>query len=551
MKWLIDTETGERSRLQKLSITALVLSAVTLAPPAVRAQPAGMQITVNGNGDEIQPDGVLTLREAIALVNGTLEDLSESERAQVVGSAGDSTRIGFNLPPGQTTILLNGELPAIASPGVTIDGTTQSGYDIESLEAEQGSIPTPVVVITTTPGQEIARGLTIVADNVTIRGLSVYGFNSPSRLTEITGLSDLVNPGRITAKAPPADIFISNPDVPDNAIRFGVPNTDEEIPPQGILIEYNWLGTPPNSDAPVADLSSAFGVYVFDGNNTTIRRNAIANQQGSAIITSIRANNLDIRNNLIADNGFAGMPDAIRLEGEIDNSAIASNLIRGNAGSGIYLFKPEGSATIEDNIIIDNGRRYKRAAIYITGSGHQIQNNRIANQPGPGVVVARFPDGHRVNITNNQFSNLQGLAIDLVAQSNAGVQAYQSGDGANPPVKIHHRRRQVANYGINAPRFASREFLATANRVTLVGTAEPGAEIEIYRVESGDGNSGTTSFPIARISTDDEGRFSAVLTDFQEGDTISAIATHPDYGTSEPAISSTIRQLPGLQGEVR
>jgi hypothetical protein len=529
------------------------------------AQPRALQITVNSNADTVAPDETLTLREAIAIANGALplSELTESEQEQVVPREG-TTQIAFALPPTETTIQLTAELPAIAIPGITLDGTTQPGYNTEQIES--GEIPTPLVALTPAPGQEIPRGLTLVADNTTIRGLSIYGFTSPPNPTQVRDYVDLITPGRVTAKVPPGNIFISHPDPPELRILTGIPESDfpfddegeKDIPPQNITLEYNQIGA--------SGLRSAFGVYVFDGLGVTVRRNRIVHSDGSGVITSVRANNLTIAENVIENNGFAGMPDAIRLEGVVEGTVITGNQIKNNAGSGVYVFKPQGAVEITENAITNNGQRLQRAAIFLTGRGHQVRNNEIANQPGPGVVVAVFPDGDRVMITQNQFSNLQGLPIDLVAQLGTGVQDYQRGDGRNPLLGvdrrrnvgeiipaftgdsyfIRQRRRQVANFGINAPQFASREFYLTpSGNVTAMGKAEPGAEIEIYRIfEIAD--AGRISIPIATTPVDEKGNFQIVLQGLQAGNTLSATATHLEYGTSEAAIAAEIRALPEI-----
>ncbi|MBD2577137.1 right-handed parallel beta-helix repeat-containing protein [Oscillatoria sp. FACHB-1406] len=527
------------------------------------AQPGNLEVRVNSNRDRVAADEELTLREAIAILNGALplEELSNSEQALVTPANG--SRISFNLPPGQTKIELEEELPAIATPGVLLDGTSQAGYDKEKLESSE--IPVPVVVITPTPGKQIARGLIIAADNTTVRGLSVYGFSNPSNPL-LQSYQDLITPGRVTAKTPPGDIFITHRTPPEIRILRGVPEGDfpfdddgkYDIPPKNVVIENNYLGS--------SEVRSAFGVYVFDGIDATIQRNRIAYHSGSAIVTSVRANNLKIQGNVLENNGSGGMPDAIRLEGVVGGTAIADNIIRNNAGSGIYVFKPDGAVEIRNNEITNNGQRYKRAAIFLTGSRHQVTGNRISTQPGPGVAVAVFPDGDRIKITNNQFSNLQGLNIDLVAQQRTGVQDYQSGDGRNPLLGLERvrqygqlvagytgdsfftreRRRQIANYGVNAPQFASREFYLTpSGTATVLGRAEPGAEIEMYRISENSGGEGVMSVPIGKTTADETGQFRIVLEGVRSGDKLSATATHPEWGTSEDAIAVQLRALPG------
>jgi Right handed beta helix region len=553
-----------------------------------------LRVQVNSDQDgPVESDNALTLREAIEIVNGTLplERLSPAERGQVspVGSVSASStaqsRIEFNLPPNSTTIALRSLLPPLSVP-VVVDGTTQAGWQGGSGGTETDGFPRPVVALTPAPGAEVFRGLTVVSDNVTIRGLSLYGFTSRHRAT---------------ASTPPADIFISHRLPPPDTSRQQPPASSfpyrrRDIPPKDVLVEYNWLGIPPvgeraadgrpirvyarediprRSPVPSAPIesparesffrplvsfferylsvkpaklttTSAFGVYVFHSLGTTIRRNIISSHDGSGIITAVVANNLLIQENVLECNGFAGMPDAIRLEGVIANAQVVSNLIWDNAGSAIYLFKPDGGVQIRDNTIANNGRRYRRAAVYLMGDEHQVNNNRIMNQPGPGVVVAAFPTSDRNTIRGNQFTNVAGLSIDTVTQLNTDVHAYAVGDGANPRTESHQRRRKTGNFGIDAPRFLGREFFTSQRdgSVTLAGSAHPGATIDIYRVSENTNTRGPLNNAIATTEANEDGRFSVSIPNLEPGVRVSAIATHPQYGTSEPALNALIRALP-------
>jgi hypothetical protein len=177
---------------------AVVVSDGTLA--TAQSQPPSLRITVNSAVDaplsRMQP---LTLREAIALANGTLTlaELSPSEQAQVQPlAAGETTWIGFNLPRDETTLYLTDLLPPLTVP-VTIDGTSQPGYG--ATQPELPAIPIPVVSLTPAPGAEVFRGLTVAGPGITIQGLSLYGFWSSARVTLTT---------------PPADIFIASAPLP-------------------------------------------------------------------------------------------------------------------------------------------------------------------------------------------------------------------------------------------------------------------------------------------------------------------------------------------------
>jgi parallel beta-helix repeat protein len=507
-----------------IAATATITTAVGVANPALSTTPSpSWRIVVNSNADgKLQPDAQLTLREAIALANGTLsiEQLSAAEKAQVMPSSSGSI-IAFDLPQQQTTIFLSESLPALTQPGLVIDGTTQPGY-VTNTNANEPS--TPMVAIAPAPQTTILRGLTITADNVTIRGLSLYGFSGQQH---------------DTASLPPADIFITYPRSP--ALVSPSEATENGAAPQNTVIENNWLGIAPTGQE--ATTPSAFGVSVFNGEGTVIQHNRIANHSGSGIITAVQADNLVIRDNIIENNGFTGIPDAIRLEGAVNNTQIESNRISGNAGSGVFLFKPDGSVTIQHNQLTFNGQRLRRAAIYLLGDSHQVVSNVIQDQPGPGVVVGAFPRSIRNVIQNNRFARLDGLSIDLNTQLNAGVEDFQRGDGPNPPRNSANRRLETGNAAINAPRFLSSEFLIINGRVGIDGVADVGSQVDLYRVEEEGSAYGPLSEAIATTTTDADGRFSFTLESLQPGDRVSAIATDSRYGTSEPALNAVIQSL--------
>ncbi|HEY9606341.1 MAG TPA: right-handed parallel beta-helix repeat-containing protein, partial [Allocoleopsis sp.] len=372
---------------------------ILATPSAAMAQAPNVAVTVNSNQDGVvQADDALTLREAIEIVNGQLkvEQLSATEKAQIKPlDPNTPSRIEFNLPPNQTTIRLQTLLPPLATPGLMVDGTTQPGYDATRSATAEIAIPIPVVEITPARDAAVLRGLTIVADRVTVRGLSLYGF------TKFAGATLNTPPADILIDKPPALLDLGVPQSPfdfnfkpsKQDVTLGESNSPSNLPPKDVVLELNWLGIPPSERIP--ESLSAFGVSVFNSVGTTIRRNRIADHEGSGIITSVQAKNLLVAENIIVGNGVAGMPDAIRLEGAIDNSQITGNLICGNDGSGVYLFKPEGAVQIRDNQITYNGRRLRKAAVYLMGDNHQVVENQIAYQSGSGVVVTSYPKSDR------------------------------------------------------------------------------------------------------------------------------------------------------------
>lgn len=532
---------------RKILAACSLLSAVLL--PAVSwgqvTPPLLVQVTVNSPADRaIQADAVITLREAIALINGTLPLSALSAAEQQLVSQQSSSEIRFDLPVGQTTIELTEVLPAIAQPNVIIDGTTQPGYDADRSAIAEIAVPIPIVALRPADGIEVFRGLTLSADNITVRGLSLYGFTARSQITEST---------------PPADILITQQPAPLDR-ETPLPSASisaSDQPPLGIVIEQNWLGLTPEGTMPA--VPSSFGVSIFGSAGTTIRQNRIEHHTGSGIISGRQAENLNVMNNIIVGNGLAGMPDAVRLEGRVEGSLISSNLICGNDGSGIFLFKPEGAVTIANNNIRSNGQRLRRAAVYVMGSNHRIVDNDIADQKGSGVTVTGFGQGPNTQnsgniITGNRFDDIEGLSIDLIARRDRTSRAFQQGDGPNPLRDSHNRRQDTGNSAVNAPQFVSPEFFIIDGKAVVSGQADPNSEIQLYRSVGAAGEYGPLREPVATTTADSEGAFEFALDSLMGdaltgGEVLSAIATDLRYGTSEPAINTTIRSLTGLRDE--
>jgi outer membrane protein OmpA-like peptidoglycan-associated protein len=489
-----------------------------------------LKIIVNSDRDNIAADNGLTLREAIALTNGDLklDQLSPQERAQVREIGNSDSRIEFALPTGSTKIVLTTELPPIKA-GVSIDGSTQPGYVAPAATKTNLLMSRPIVEITPAENVEIARGISILADNVTIQGLSIYGFR--------------VGSAGATQNVPAGDIFIAHR-LPTAA---NLPLGDNKLAPRHVRIENNFLGIKPDSpkerlrQRTTPAIGSDFGVYVFASQGTTIRRNVINNHTASGIITAVTADNLLIQSNILIGNGTAGMPDAIRLEGEIRNNKIDTNLICANDGSGIFLFKPAaGAVNIHNNTIKFNGRRFRRAAIHLMGNDNQVSDNYISNQAGAGVSVSAFSTtanstSARNIITSNRFSFLEGLSVDLNTYRNEAIEDFQDGDGINPVRNSENRRLDTGNMAINAPRFLAPEFLVLNDLVNVDGIADPGTRIELYKVNPDLSGNGPLSRALTTVTADSQGKFGATLTNLQPGEVISAIATDPQYGTSEPA----------------
>ena len=148
------------------------------------------------------------------------------------------------------------------------------------------------------------------------------------------------------------------------------------------------------------------------------------------------------------------------------------------------------------------------------------------------------------------------MSIDLNSRHRTSNPFFKLGDGVNPPRDSGNRRKDTANQGINAPQFLSREFYLIDERVHLDGVAEPEAEVTLYQVESAvpskvkpniifsnTKHHGPLSIPLQKTTADKRGRFTFTLTKATPGTVLSAIATKPEYGTSEPALNTMIKSL--------
>jgi outer membrane protein OmpA-like peptidoglycan-associated protein len=501
------------------------------------------KILVNSDRDEINPDQELTLREAINLVNRTLtwQELSAPEQKQVTTIPNkDASRIEFDFAA-PVKIELESTLPPLINPGLVIDGTSHSDYDPSKIATTEIAIPVPVVSLTAKSGKQVFRGLTIAGDRITVKGLSIYGFSQLNFPTDTTPGGDIVVSSRLPNLANQSNNEAQGDLTPK--------------PPLNVKIIDNWLGLPPDESLP--ETPSSFGVWLFDGENTVIQRNRIYHHGGSGILTSVDAQGMEIRENIIVGNGLTGMPHAIYLEGLLDRGAITDNLLCGNDGSGIYLFKSEGSIQINHNQIKFNGRRVPSAAIYLMGNDHQVTDNQISWQTGTGVTIAAYPQSDRNLLENNQFTNLEGLSIDLNTRDHTNRPFFNLGDGANPPRDSGNRKRDTANRGINAPQFLSEDFYIINGKVNIDGVAEPGDKVTLYQIESAvprpvaeqsplasqSKHYGPLSYPLESAIADDQGKFSFTLPHPLPGTILSAIASNPDYGTSEPALNAVIKSF--------
>jgi hypothetical protein len=500
--------------------------ALSTIASAQSPQPESLHVVVNSNQDNVAADDVVTLREAIELVNGQRkrEQLTPREQKQVTRpvTAKDlynersRSLIQFDLKE-KPLIQLQQSLPPLLKDGLTIDG---------GLSA----IQVPQVAIVPEPKADVLRGLTILAHGVTVRGLSLAGFQA----MELDRLPIVA-----------ADIVIGH--------RGGETLSDrawsEDITPKDVVIEDNWLGIIPSTAGMGETLAispSSFGIYAFYSENAIIQRNQIQNHKASGIITGVTARGMVIQSNRIAHNGQQGMPDGIRLEGDVDKLKVRENKIQENAGSGVYLFKPTGSVAIESNQINNNGKRQLAPAIFLSGNGHLVEGNQIMGQNGAGIIISAEPKSWHNQLRNNQFANLQGMAIDLISRHYIQSSDRTNGDGPNLPIRDYPSRLHIANGGMDAPTWISGEFFQSSvdGSIELVGKAEPNSAVEIYSNATASGLLDNYLGLRGKVTADAKGIFTMQFKELQVGEQLRAVASADDYGTSEFSNRTVIRRRP-------
>ena len=145
----------------------------SLAVPMILGVAHAATVTVTGTGDLVAVDGAVTLREALASINGGA-DLNADVVA--IGAYGTDDRIEFAIPgAGVHTLQPATELPALAVP-MTIDGYTQPGASPNTQAASDDAVLRIEIDGTgVVPG---SVGLRVVpgGSGSTIRGLVINRF---------------------------------------------------------------------------------------------------------------------------------------------------------------------------------------------------------------------------------------------------------------------------------------------------------------------------------------------------------------------------------------
>lgn len=321
-------------------------------------------LTVTSNLDT----GAGSLAEAITHFNST-SNCTGSDRIEF-GSVG--------------TITLTTALPAIACAGLTIDGTTAPDTNLGSIIAPGQTvgqpatafapIPRPDVAIVSTTLNDMhgaaANGISIAANNVTVKGLSIRGFDSGIE-TEGNFTGIVITGNYIGVVETAADIAAGDPGSStawsgarnNNGIR--VPKIDNTLSAVGVTITNNVIAWP-----------NARGIYI-DGasgwKGTSLTSEVCCGGNGAGY-------NLTITGNWIERTGQQQIPGG------------------GNYPNQGFEFTSGGGIEIEDTF---------QPMFTITG-------NRILGQPGrvPTAFSLSPKGSNGIEINNAQRVGLANQAMD-------------------------------------------------------------------------------------------------------------------------------------------
>lgn len=330
-------------------------------------------ITVNGVGDDDSPNGMLTLREAIRLSNGTkaFSSLSPEEKQLVQGAPGENTldTIKFNLPVDGTRTIVVGEggLPSIFEP-LIIDGTTQPGFN--------ASTHVPVVAIDASAAGDFHSGLDIVGGGSVVKGLAIHGAPGSGILLRLRGGNTIMGnfigtdlTGTVTESYGNRGAGIHILDSPDNQIG-------DANPGEGNLISGNLGGVVISNGA-----STGNRVYNnFIGTDVTGTK-SLGNRFHGVLVT--------------AQPGRTDYASGTSIGGALANQG---NVISGNKENGVAIVRGAGNKVL-GNWIGTN-----------SDGSDQLGNSR------DGVWVIDAPDtrigGEEVHARNVISSNLRhGIQI--------------------------------------------------------------------------------------------------------------------------------------------
>jgi hypothetical protein len=348
---------------QSLTVTDTA-SGVTGAQSGIMVNsPAGPAVlTVNSTADTTTADSVLTLREAIALVNGTLgRSLTAAEQAQISGTLSPGASIEFALPSGpQTITLTGGALNVTAS--VNIIGPGSGALTINGNNTDR------VFVI----GNIFSQNLKQV---VSISGLTISGGSALSGSNNYgAGLLNF------------ATLTLGNDTISGNAAGSsgggGVYNDGALTLNNCVFSGNSTSGGAGGGLDSISSVSVTINNCVFSGNS------AVSGASGGAVSNSgtMTVNGSTFSGNNAASNG-GGIFDSVEGHLTVNNSTFAGNSASSDGGG----IDNDGTLTVNGSTFANNTASSEGGGIDSSGTLQQVWDSTFygnsAGSRGGGVCA--------------------------------------------------------------------------------------------------------------------------------------------------------------------
>jgi hypothetical protein len=444
---------------QSLTATDTVTMSImgTQASITVNPAPAGPVLLVDSTADNTTADNFLTLREAIAVVNGTLgRALTAGEQAQITGTLGPNDMIQFSLPAGSQTIRLTAGALDILQP-VVINGPGAANLTISGNNTDR------VFIVGHDYSQNLGlqvgiNGLTIAGGLATASGKNYGGgllnFGTLSLNNDVftgnkagsSGGGAIYNDGAITLAG---STFTSNSVTsggPGGAIQNASPGT---LNISNCSFTQN-SGTGGASGAALANSGKlTISGSTITGNSADSNAGGIYNSSEGTlnVSTSTIANNTSGSDGGGIDNDGAATVTGSTLSG---NSAGSEGGGLGNKGTLTLT-----NCTLYGNTAISDGGGLQTSGASVTVTNCTITANRVtagsSGNAGGGLYAATKAKVYNNIVAGNFFGASPSTTANDVAGTVDSSSAYNligTGGSGGMSNGVNHNQVGVSNPGL-------------------------------------------------------------------------------------------------------
>ncbi|MCA9349786.1 DUF11 domain-containing protein, partial [Candidatus Saccharibacteria bacterium] len=397
-----------------------------------------------------------SLRQAIIDVNSTCQ-------------LGSSHVISFQFAPSLPhqsygtdqvyQIRVGSELPIVNCPNTIVDGFANNPNQglvgssqvagVDQIVVRQ--VRRPFVEIVDTA--DIDFGLQANVDQITIRGISIYGFGKPFEPI-------LYRTANIRLQNSHSSLVMDN--------LVGCPASGAIQPPAG-YINYG------------------SGIYFFDSNQGTIQNNIVCANKTNGIDINVGSislpyANFSIKYNQISDSGgyeSDHIGDGIWVFGST-NALVEANHIVNSAGAGIDGVR--GSQIINNTTINSGLGNEQTNGISVLDNGSLVKKNIVTKAKGSGILVyPKLFEGVSGNIQNQISQNSTydngSVGIDLVPDGVGNPALYQDGQTLNDLGD----QDKGGNNLLNFPVIEKLVVDCSNSKALITGWSRPGANLELFR----------------------------------------------------------------------